>query len=82
MCSVISLIIFSTVKLMLYIMYGTCNSKDSPVFVIDTPKCESKSAEKIPFLSRKYLLPTTMSTVSLTMRKESNTIDITKSHSR
>ena len=51
-------------------MYGTCKESKLTVFTIETPESETKSEEKTPFLLTSSFLPTTMATVSLTMRKD------------
>lgn len=52
-------------------MYGSCDLKARPVFTIEpSRKCEGKPAEKTPFISRASFLPSAMSTVSMTMRKD------------
>ena len=60
-------------------MYGSCGSKDRPVFTIEPSEDEkTKNAEKTPFLLRRSFLPSAMSTVSLTMRKDQAYINTIK----
>ena len=54
-------------------MYGTCRTKEQKVFTIETSESETNKEEKTertPFLLTSSFLPTTMATVSLTMRKD------------